>query len=1100
MFAPLQCGPAVTTRGDHILPTLQAQPAAADVTRTSAPNDATNPGSPALPIAPGQPRDRSRYQILGEHGRGGIGCVSRAHDRELGRDVAIKELIARDSVHEVRFLREALITARLEHPGIVPVHEAGRWPDGTPFYAMKLVAGRPLRDLLAERTTVEQRIALLHHVIAVADAMAYAHGRNIIHRDLKPANVIVGDFGETVVIDWGLAKDLTSEDGPSSSPSGMVRRDSDLTVTGSVLGTPAYMAPEQERGESVDQRADVFAIGAMLWELCTVHKLPPRDALRRRRILRSAGIDRDLVTIIEKALAHNREDRYANAGALAADLKAFKSGARITARDYSLLAMLAHWTRKHRALAISAAVLAVVGLAGIALYVRNIAIERDRADSALGEARTANTAAATANGNLVLKNAELLLASDPSAAWDALADYRGPDQPLAQLLRAKAKGLGIAKLRVSAHKDTVARLHPLANGTLLSISEDGTIAVTTADGKSEIVARDATRDDASDFTTARGLLAYACQPKAICILDPIRRSRTMIPAAEPEAPAGIAFSPDGTRLAARYGDRIVVWQVDSEPSRSVLRTSVPAAQRPMFVTEGALAVIAAHRVHLIDLRSKATHVLEVSASVAASSGEGILIGTGEGGILAVTASTWPKPSWTYPVCSGRVNGITALRSRHAFAYACQTGDVGIRDLQSPGQLIAHYHQGGAVLSITGSDDDRYVVSGGTGGAMRIYDLASEILTHYNGQITRLGSVSGPTPAFPYFASGDDDGYLRIWSTPQTAARTAIRARAPLYDLNIFDDGTVVGLGVEGELYWARGNATGHLLAHAAGGFGVRKSPDPTRFATLSYDGSMAVWDTTRFSLIRRISAGTVTDMRFIDQTSLITTGEDGRLLLWASDREQPRLRARFSQPPTAMQLLRGGRELVVAERGGALSAMTLDSQAPPRQIRANHGDGVYLLASSSDDRRLVIGTTTGAVVLYDTTTWTETAVMTAEGGIHSMAISPDGALLSVVSDAGFVHLMPVPATRGDVHGDFAHWRRLAIPARSTRFSPDGSILAITTSDGGVCFYTVHDRSWHYVAFPGIDIFGGRFSADGRRYVTSDDNAHIVSFDIASLLN
>src|SRR3954466_6828416 len=122
-------------------------------------------------------RNPDRYHIMGEHGRGGLGRVSRAHDRELGRDVAVKELISRNPVDEIRFLREALITARLEHPGIVPVHEAGRWPDGTPFYAMKLVSGRSLRDLIAERP-VEARIGLLHHVIAVADAIAYAHGRN----------------------------------------------------------------------------------------------------------------------------------------------------------------------------------------------------------------------------------------------------------------------------------------------------------------------------------------------------------------------------------------------------------------------------------------------------------------------------------------------------------------------------------------------------------------------------------------------------------------------------------------------------------------------------------------------------------------------------------------------------------------------------------------------------------------------------------------------------------------------------------------------------------------------------------------------------------
>ncbi|HSS02583.1 MAG TPA: serine/threonine-protein kinase, partial [Kofleriaceae bacterium] len=307
--------------------------------------------------------DPDRYRILGEHGRGGLGRVLRAHDRELGRDVAIKELISGGDVAQLRFLREALITARLEHPGIVPVHEAGRWPDGTPFYAMKLVSGRPLRDLIAERPTVDQRIGLLHHVIAVADAIAYAHGRNIIHRDLKPSNVIVGDFGETIVIDWGLAKDLSMReeplvgDAPPSTP-----RDQHLTATGAILGTPSYMAPEQGRGERVDQRADVYAIGGMLWELCVLEKVP-ETGRQRDRVLRRAGIDKDLATIIGKALEPDPERRYADAGVLAADLKAFKSGARITARNYSMFARLSRWLRRRRALVVSTAAVVAATLA-----------------------------------------------------------------------------------------------------------------------------------------------------------------------------------------------------------------------------------------------------------------------------------------------------------------------------------------------------------------------------------------------------------------------------------------------------------------------------------------------------------------------------------------------------------------------------------------------------------------------------------------------------------------------------------------------------------------------------------------------------------------
>lgn len=405
-----------------------------DVTRTGVADgaDALAPVlEPRRVVAPLQYRDPDRYTILGEHGRGGIGRVQRAHDKELSRGVAIKELIRRGDIGEVRFLREAMITARLEHPGIVPVHEAGRWPDGTPFYVMKLVAGRSLKELLDERHTIDSRIGLLHHVIAVADAVAYAHKRGIIHRDLKPANVIAGDFGETVVIDWGLAKDLYAsqepdpEDGPYRRPATR-----DLTVAGSIVGTPRYMSPEQARGEYVDQRTDVFAIGAMLWQLCSLSSVPPPLQSERVRMLRAARIDRDLIAIITKALAHDPDARYRSAGELAADLKAFKSGARIAARDYSLFAMLAHWIRQRRMMAVTVGIATVLALAGTVLYVRNIAVERDRAEKQ-------RIIAASERDHAQLAEASALLDKDPTRARRVL-DGLTLHTPEYALLRARA--------------------------------------------------------------------------------------------------------------------------------------------------------------------------------------------------------------------------------------------------------------------------------------------------------------------------------------------------------------------------------------------------------------------------------------------------------------------------------------------------------------------------------------------------------------------------------------------------------------------------------------------------------------------------------------
>jgi hypothetical protein len=275
--------------------------------------------------------DPGRYEQIAEHARGGLGRVVRAVDLRLRRTVAVKQLLRHDEGHERRFVREALITARLQHPGIVPVHEAGRWPNGEPYYVMKLVEGRTLKELIARTTTLRDRLALLPNVIAIADTIAYAHSEGVIHRDVKPANVVVGSFGETVVVDWGLAIDR--EDAP---PQG----------AGAIVGTPAYMPPEQARGEAVDERADVYALGAALYELLAgaapysdasvadvlalVIAGPPTPLCRR-----ACGVPRELAGIVAKAMARRREDRYADASAFADDLRRFQTGKLVRAHAYS---------------------------------------------------------------------------------------------------------------------------------------------------------------------------------------------------------------------------------------------------------------------------------------------------------------------------------------------------------------------------------------------------------------------------------------------------------------------------------------------------------------------------------------------------------------------------------------------------------------------------------------------------------------------------------------------------------------------------------------------------------------------------------------------
>ncbi len=440
-------------RGALRSPAGSSLPGDADELRTT---DAPLLGAELPELPPVEPH---HYRTDAEVARGGMGRITAAFDQRLGRKVALKELLEPAGEQLARFHREALITARLQHPSIVPVYEAGQWPTGEPFFAMKLVSGRPLDKVIAETKTLAERVALLPRIVAASEAIAYAHSQRIVHRDLKPGNILIGEFGETVVIDWGLAKDLDLDDGnaaagpstlqvrgsrqarnekaaaivalPEELPAKAADKDgkgrprrathpgakgtelreahgpggasrtsgrsvapagaSTLTVVGAVMGTPAYMAPEQARGEHIDERSDVFALGAMLYH--TLAGRPPYDAKTATEVITAAAdgkvvplrdrdphIPLDLVAIVERAMAPDVEQRYPSARELAEELRRFMTGQLVGAHHYSAWERLTRYVRKHRA-AVIIAVVAVLGFAvGGSFAVRRIVVERDRAE------------------------------------------------------------------------------------------------------------------------------------------------------------------------------------------------------------------------------------------------------------------------------------------------------------------------------------------------------------------------------------------------------------------------------------------------------------------------------------------------------------------------------------------------------------------------------------------------------------------------------------------------------------------------------------------------------------------------------------------------
>jgi eukaryotic-like serine/threonine-protein kinase len=360
--------------------------------------------------------DGQRFRILRPYARGGLGAVFVALDTELHREVALKQILdshADDPSSRQRFLLEAEVTGGLEHPGIVPVYGLGAYGDGRPYYAMRFIRGDSLKEVIADfhagpasqgdagaRSLALMR--LLRRFIDICDAIGYAHGRGVLHRDIKPGNVIVGKHGETLVVDWGLAKAVgKTETGASSEERPLVPSSasgSAETQPGSALGTPAYMSPEQAGGDTdrLGPQSDVYSLGATLYCLLTGKApfegddlgeilrraqkgnfLPPRDL--------DPSISRSLEAVCLKAMAPRPEGRYVSPRALAEDIERWMADEPVEARREPLSAHAARWARRHRTAV--AGLTALTLTAVVALSVSNVLIAQERSRTALAQAR-----------------------------------------------------------------------------------------------------------------------------------------------------------------------------------------------------------------------------------------------------------------------------------------------------------------------------------------------------------------------------------------------------------------------------------------------------------------------------------------------------------------------------------------------------------------------------------------------------------------------------------------------------------------------------------------------------------------------------------------
>jgi WD40 repeat protein/tRNA A-37 threonylcarbamoyl transferase component Bud32 len=1016
--------------------------------------------------------ERHHYVVSREIAKGGMGRVLEARDLRLGRNVAIKELLPKNRDAAKRFEREARITARLQHPGIIHVYEAGTWPGGEPFYAMPYVSGRSLDKVVAERATLADRLGLLPNVIAVADALAYAHSENVIHRDLKPANVLIGEFGETVVIDWGLAKDLGTFSDPAESLQ-LRMRNVEETLSGGVVGTPAYMPPEQARGEA-DQRADVYALGALLYKVLV--GVAPYVGDSSKEILelvkttrptpireREPGTPRDLVAIVEQAMARDPDDRYITASELAADLKRFQTGQLVAAHRYTTGQLFWRFVRRHR-LAIGIATVALVVLVAVgALSIRRVLAEQrlaehaahvaeDRRDTLLTEkGRTEQVAGnagmallylvATVHDRLVAGGLRFLIA-------DASRSFQAQDQDLA------VDGSHVITTAVSRDRHHIATA--LDTGAIRVWSGgDGTftpIATLAFDRR--------IRRLVFDPTGARLAAAGDDGVVRVWALATANRGPSVELRGHTGAIWDLAWSADGSRIVTGSDDTTArVWDVTTGGVLAVIKchaapiTSVrfsPNDQRILTASEDNTACVSRADNGWVKHHLRG-HAGPVSSARWSPDGARVVTASDDG-----TARVWDARTSKLIVAplrhvQGTAVNVAELSSDGTrvvtagddhVARVWELPDSSAEDAPPAAHLVVELTgHADNVVAVAFSDDDARIATGGFDRRAIVWDVASgQAIASFEhadvvsfvaftngGRRLVTGSRDGTSPIWDIAEGGAKRGEQQLDSAVHAVAAAPTRGRVA-----IGTDDSLVTL-------WD-GDRTTPLHGHLGRVLAIAFTPDGQHFVTAGDDPTVVVWTATgererafgSFSnpvrsiaiwgdvvavasggrvrlwslsngkaLVERTFGQTQFDfIAFNKRGVLAGAGPMGTVVVW-DQLGRPIFTARLGGPVTALAFSPDGDSLVVAGQGELRSFRT-DGDGRPVQTIPGPVGGIHAVVYGPNDL-VISGGDDGIARVWDAATGKLVGTRDPHRrALTALALARDGATLWTASEDGTV--------------------------------------------------------------------------------------------------